>query len=162
MKDTIAGPILAVEDNPDDLFLLESAIEKAELKGEVRIVRDGIEAIEYLEGLGCYGDRTRFPIPSLVLLDLKLPKRSGMGVLEWMRGRPEIERIPVIVLSASSCDTNVRSAYDLGAISYHVKSLSVDELIALMHDIHVYRTSLADCVLEPTIPLPGATPRPVG
>ncbi|HLY76216.1 MAG TPA: response regulator [Planctomycetota bacterium] len=161
MKDIITGPILAVEDNPDDLFLLESAIEKAELKGEVRIVRDGIEAIEYLEGLGCYADRNRFPIPSLVLLDLNLPKRSGMGVLEWMRGRPEIERIPVIVLSASSSDTDVRSAYDLGAISYHVKSLSVDELIALMHDIHVYRTSLADCVFEPTIFLSGATPRPV-
>jgi len=158
MHDTIAGPILAVEDNLDDLFLLETAIEKAELKGQVQIVRDGIEAIEYLEGLGRYADRNRFPIPSLVLLDLKLPKRSGMDVLEWMRERQETERIPVIVLSASSSETDVRSAYDLGAISYHVKSLSVDELFALMHEIQVYRTSL----LEPTIPLPGARLRPAG
>jgi len=81
-----------------------------------------------------------------------------MDVLEWMRERPETERIPVIVLSASSSETDVRSAYDLGAISYHVKSLSVDELFALMHEIQVYRTSL----LEPTIPLPGARLRPAG
>lgn len=162
MHDTFAGPILAVEDNPDDLFLLESAIEKTELKGQVQIVRDGIEAIEYLEGLGRYADRNRFPVPSLVLLDLKLPRRSGMDVLEWMRGRPETERIPVIVLSASSSETDIRSAYDLGAMSYHVKSISVEELFALMHDIHVYRASLGDRVLGQIVPLPGARLRPAG
>jgi CheY-like chemotaxis protein len=162
MADTNAGPILVIEDNPDDLFLLDNAIEREGLKGQVRIVRDGIEAIEYLKGLGGYADRKRFPAPSLVLLDLKLPRKSGMDVLEWMRGEPEIERIPVIVLSASSSETDVRSAYDLGAMSYHVKSLSVNELFVLMHDIQGYRNSLADRVLKPRIPLPGARLRPVG
>lgn len=155
-----AGPILAVEDNPDDLFLLESAIEKADLKGQVQIVRDGVEATEYLEGVGRYADRLLFKKASLVLLDLKLPRKSGMEVLAWMRDRSESERVPVIVLTASNNEQDVRQAYDLGAFSYHVKSIGFNELFALVRNIDLCRTSLVECVLDRVPPLPGAR-RPV-
>ena len=151
-----AGPILAVEDNPDDLFLLESAIEMANLKGQVQIVRDGVEATDYLQGVGPYADRERFRKPSVVLLDLKLPKKSGLEVLAWMRDRPESERIPVIVLSVSNKEEDVRRAYDLGAFSYHVKSIGFNELFALLRDIDLCRTSLVECALDEIPPLPGA------
>ena len=155
-----AGPILAVEDNPDDLFLLESAIERADLKGQVQIVRDGIEATDYLEGVGLYADRTRFQKPSLVLLDLKLPRKSGLEVLAWMRDRSESERVPVIVLTASNNEEDVRRAYELGAFSYHLKSIGYNELFALVRNIDLCRASLVECLLEGVPPLPGAR-RPV-
>lgn len=160
MSKTALGPILAVEDNPDDLFLLESAIDKADLRGQVRIVRDGMEAIAYLGGDGPCADRTSFPMPSLVLLDLKLPKKSGMDVLTWMQERPESDRIPVIVLSASSSETDVRKAYDLGAVSYHVKSIGFDVLFALVRDIHRCQTSQPASVPDCLLSLPGARLRP--
>jgi len=156
------GPILAVEDNPDDLFLLENAIDRVDLKGQVRIVRDGIEALAYLEGSGSFADRSRFPMPSLVLLDLKLPRKSGMDVLAWIRARPELDRIPVIILSASGTEADVRNGYDLGAVSYHVKSLGFEELLTLMRDIDRCRTSGTGGALEIHLPLPGARLRPVG
>ena len=156
MRDTTTGPILAVEDNPDDIFLLETAFAKAELKGEVQFVRDGIAATEYLDGVGPYADRERFKRPSLVLLDLKLPRKSGMEVLAWMRDKPEGERVPVIVFTASNKEEDVRKAYELGAFSYHVKSIGFNELFALIRNIDLCRTSLVECVLDPVPSLPGA------
>jgi CheY-like chemotaxis protein len=150
------GPILAVEDNPDDLYLLESALEKADLKHQVQIVRDGRAATDYLEGVGPYADRDRYRPPSLVLLDLKLPRKSGMEVLAWMRERQESERIPVIILTASNKEEDVRLAYALGAFSYHVKSIGFNDLLALIRNIELCRTSLVECVVDRIPPLPGA------
>src|SRR4029077_2709286 len=93
------GPILAAEDSPDDLFLLQRAFEKAELKGQAEVVRDGVEATDYLEGAGRYTDVARFRMPSGVVLDLKMPRRSGFEVLSWMGERGLIGRIPAIILT---------------------------------------------------------------
>jgi len=154
------GPILAAEDNPDDLFLLERAFEKADLGRQVQIARDGLEATDYLEGKGRYGDRSQFPLPSLVLLDLKMPRRSGFEVLAWMRGRPEMARIPVIILTASSDEQDVGRAYELGAISYHVKPGSFGALLALVRELGQVRLLAESGAIDRGVPLPGAKPRP--
>jgi CheY-like chemotaxis protein len=156
----ILGPILAAEDNPDDLFLLERAFEKADLGKQLRIARDGQEASDYLEGNGRYGDRDQFPLPLLLLLDLKMPRRSGFEVLAWMRGRPETARIPVIILTASSDEQDVRRAYELGATSYHVKPGSFGGLLALVRELGQVRLSAERGAVDPGVPLPGAQPRP--
>lgn len=112
MKDRV---ILLVEDDPDDVFFLQEAFKKAGLAGALRVARDGEEAVAYLLG--------KDPRPSLVLLDLKLPRRSGLEVLEWRRGEPGMTAIPVVVLTSSVSETDVRRAYELGANAYLVKPI---------------------------------------
>jgi CheY-like chemotaxis protein len=90
--------ILLVEDNMDDVLLTRRAVRKAALQASLMEVYDGDEAVAYLEGAGKFSDRRAFPLPSFVLLDLKLPKRSGLEVLQWARARSEFAGIPVIGL----------------------------------------------------------------
>jgi len=90
--------LLLVEDNPDDVLLARRAVKKAALPVSMQVVEDGDEAVAYLEGSGRFGDRVRHPLPALVLLDLKLPKRPGLEVLRWVRSRPELDTTPVVVL----------------------------------------------------------------
>src|SRR5581483_1794343 len=97
------------------------AFAKANVPNPLIIVGDGDAAIAYLAGVDGYADRTRFPLPALVLLDLKLPRRSGLEVLEWIRKQPGVRRIPVVVLTSSRQRPDVDCAYDLGANSYLVK-----------------------------------------
>src|SRR5437879_3159953 len=93
--------ILLVEDDPDDVFFLQEAFKRNDMADALRVVRDGEEAFAYLLGQAAYADRRRYPLPSLTLLDLKLPRKSGLEVLEWRRQQPEMRRIPVIVLTSS-------------------------------------------------------------
>lgn len=113
--------ILLVEDNEDDVFLTERALAAAGVKIPLTVVRDGDEAVNYLQGVGEYADRETHPYPSLVLLDLKLPYRSGLEILEWKREQSELPPVPVIVLTSSNQPRDLRSAYALGASSYLVK-----------------------------------------
>ena len=85
--------VLLCEDDPDDVLLTQIAFEKARLANPLQIVRDGEEAIAYLEGEGRFADRTRFPLPILVLLDLKMLKLDGFHVLQWLRSQPESSRL---------------------------------------------------------------------
>src|SRR5579859_5713968 len=94
--------ILVVEDNPDDVFFLQRALKKAQISNPVQVVVDGQEAIEYLAGTEKYVNRHDFPLPYLVLLDLKLPRFDGFEVLAWMRQQPAVAAIPVVILSSSS------------------------------------------------------------
>ena len=114
--------LLLVEDDPDHVLLIQRALARASLVNPLKIVRDGDEAIAYLAGTGEYDDRTRFPIPSLVLLDLKLPRKSGLEVLEWIRGHEALKFLPVVVLTSSSESRDIERAYALGVNSYLVKS----------------------------------------
>lgn len=113
--------ILQVEDDANDVLLLQHAFERAGITNPVRVATDGQMAIDYFEGKGSFSDRTRFPLPGLVLLDLKLPRRSGREVLQWIRSHPYLGGIVVIVCTSSRYIGDVSLAYELGANSFVIK-----------------------------------------
>lgn len=130
--------ILLVEDDPNDVLLMQRAFERARLANPLKIVRDGEEAIEYLSGEGIYSDRENFPIPLLILLDLRMPRRTGFEVLEWLRSKPEFAEIPVVVLTSSEELPDVHKAYQLGANSYLTKPAQLDDLVQMMLRLRGY------------------------
>jgi CheY-like chemotaxis protein len=130
--------ILVVEDNPTDVLLIRRAFEQSKLANPMQFVGDGDAAVDYLAGQGTYVDRSKFPLPILILLDLKLPKRSGLEVLQWLRARETLKRIPVVILTSSSQDRDVNSAYDLGVNSYLVKPVEFAGLLEMMKTVNLY------------------------
>jgi CheY-like chemotaxis protein len=132
------GTILLVEDEPSDAAMLRRGFEKAEVLNPVVHLANGDDALAYLEGLGPYIDRVKYPLPVLILLDLKLPGLSGIQLLEWMRTRPEIRRIPVVVLTADSERGTVNAAYELGANSYLVKPADPANIVRIVEAIQQY------------------------
>jgi CheY-like chemotaxis protein len=130
--------VLVAEDNPDDALLLRRALEKAGIRARLKIVSDGEEMLLYLEGRGAYANRGNYPMPSLIILDLKMPRKSGLEVLEWMGRNLHLAVVPKIVLSASNLDADVRAAYNLGANTYFVKPTTFDELVDTMRMVEVY------------------------
>lgn len=110
--------ILMVEDNPDDEALTLRALKQSKLANEIAITRDGSEALEFLFGTGKYEGRDLSHMPAVVLLDLKLPKLSGLEVLQRLRADPRTKLIPVVVLTSSSEDEDMLRSYQLGANSY--------------------------------------------
>ncbi len=123
--------ILVADDDQNDVFFLRRAFQKSGAAHAVIHVSDGQEAIDYLLGEANYRDRARFPIPALLVLDLKMPKVDGFDVLEWLKTRPEFESLPVVVLSSSSREDDVQRARTLGAADYRVKPADFDELLVL-------------------------------
>src|SRR5436190_4286477 len=104
--------ILLVEDEPNDVFLIERAFRKCDFHNILSTVGDGEQAIAYLEGAREFADRQKYPVPSIMLLDLKLPKRTGLEVLAWLRGRDDsLRRLPVVVLTSSKQSSDVNRAY---------------------------------------------------
>ena len=95
----------------------------------VILVPNGLEAVKYLKGEPPYSDRTKYPVPDIVLLDLKMPFMSGFEVLHWIRQRPGLKRLPVIILTSSVQDSDARAAYEAGANSYLVKPTDFNELV---------------------------------
>ncbi len=100
--------ILIAEDDPNDVMLLEMAIRKNGITNPVNVVRDGEEAVEYLEGKGQYGDRHKFPFPNVIITDVKMPRRNGMEVVEWVRHHPKCSIIPIVMLSGSRIENSAR------------------------------------------------------
>lgn len=130
--------ILLVEDNPDDALLIRRAFKKANLVNPLQLVDDGDKAIAYLSRAAPYDDRTRYPLPVLVLLDLKLPRRSGFEVLQWARSPQGIKRLPIVVLTSSGETVDINTAYDLGANSYLVKPVGFDALFDMVKILQPY------------------------
>lgn len=130
--------VLVAEDNPDDAILLRRALDKAGINARVKIVADGEEMLLYLEGRGAYADRNSCPLPSLMILDLKMPRKSGLEVLKWINEHPQVSIVPTIVLSASNLEQDVRAAYDLGANTYFVKPSTFEELVETMRMLDTY------------------------
>jgi CheY-like chemotaxis protein len=130
--------ILVVEDDPNDVLLLRRAFAKAKLANPLQVVGDGDAAVDYLSGAGAYADRSAHPLPTMILLDLKLPRRSGHEVLEWLRAQPSIGRIPVVVLTSSRQSADIDRAYDLGANSYLVKPVQFDGLLEMVKNMNLY------------------------
>ena len=124
--------ILSVEDNPDDVLILNRAFQKANTSAHLEFLADGDQAIEYL------ADVSQKPCPILLLLDLKLPKKSGLEVLAWVRGQPPFKRLPVVMLTSSNQPEEIDTAYDLGANSYLVKPGSIDDFVQLAKAIETY------------------------
>lgn len=130
--------VLVAEDNPDDALLLRRAIDKAGIVARVKIVADGEELLLYLQGRGAYANREASPLPSLIILDLKMPRKTGLEVLQWISDNPQVAVVPTIVLSASNLENDVREAYNLGANTYFVKPTTFDELVETMRMLEKY------------------------
>jgi CheY-like chemotaxis protein len=144
--------ILLVEDDENDVLLLKRAFTKANLKDNVRVVRNGNEAMNYLGGRGIYSDRVQHPLPFLVLLDLKMPGIDGFEVLQWARKDPNLKRLLIVVLTASNLQTDVDRAYELGANSYLVKPVDFAEMVALVGRFEVYWSELNRIPTTPKMP----------
>lgn len=130
--------ILLVEDNPKDVFLIQRAFRKSEIMAPLQVVNDGDAAVQYLAGESPYSDRTVHPLPVFVLLDLKLPRRSGAEVLSWIRQQPQLRRLPVVVLTSSREYTDVNSIYDLGANAYIVKPPDFEQLVDILKTLNLH------------------------
>lgn len=130
-------PVLLVEDSSDDALLIQRAFRKAALAAPTR-VEDGEAALAYLAGEGRYADRAAHPIPALVLLDLKLPRKSGLEVLEWLRAQSTLRRLPVVMLTSSRETGDIARAYDLGANSYLVKPVAYEDLARMIAALDLY------------------------
>src|SRR3954451_7620992 len=120
--------ILLVEDCEDDVLFMQNAMRRAGFINPVQVAVDGQKAMDYLGGLGKYSDRESFPMPCLVLLDLKLPKASGFEVLEWIRADTKLRSLPVVILSGSSLIRDTERAHEKGANSYLVKPPTKESL----------------------------------
>src|SRR4051812_31070214 len=107
--------ILIAEDRDDDVFIIKRGLVRAQIEIHLQVVRDGEEAISYLAGSGKYSDRDAFPLPWLLLLDLKMPRLDGFDVLKWIRQRPDFKSLIVVVLTSSEDIRDVNRAYALGA-----------------------------------------------
>ena len=124
--------ILLVEDDANDVLLIRRAFAKAAITNPVHNVEDGDAAVAYLAGEGSYADRDDHPLPAVVLLDLKLPRRSGLEVLAWARREEKLKRLPIVVLTSSRELADVNRAYELGANSYLVKPVEFQQLLDMV------------------------------
>lgn len=127
--------ILLAEDDPNDVFFMQRALTKAGINFPLHVVRNGQEAVEYLGGSGKFSDRAEFPLPSLMLLDLKMPFLDGFEVLTWARSQAALRQLPVIVLTSSSEDRDRQKADELNANGYFVKPPTremVEEILAFL------------------------------
>jgi len=143
-------PVLWVEDDADDVLLIGRAIRKAGLD-QPSLVRDGAEAVAYLSGSEKYADRVAYPLPALILLDLKLPRMSGFEVLSWIRQRSEIRRLPVVMFTSSREACDIDRAYGLGANAYLLKSVDHDDLVEALRRVRAFWLELN---LNPTPHIP--------
>ena len=127
--------ILIAEDVEEDVLLLRLAFDKADIKASLQFVRNGQAAVAYLSGEGVYADRIQYPMPRLVLLDLKMPIMSGYEVLKWRQGRRELRHIPVVAFSSSVLEKDIGEVLDLGASAYVAKPVGFSELIEVARAI---------------------------
>jgi CheY-like chemotaxis protein len=149
--------ILYVEDDENDVFFARRAFSRATPEVLLSVVSDGLEAESYLAGEGAFADRAAHPLPALVVMDLKLPKKTGLEVLEWMRGKPELRTIPVVFLSSSTERGDIERAYRLGANAYLSKRGDLQGLEAMARAMAAYART-ADPAPFSGFPPPDADP----
>lgn len=130
--------ILLVDDNEDDVFFMKRALEAASISNPIFVAEDGQKAVDYLAGIAPFTDRIACPLPGLVFLDLKLPRKRGLDVLAWIRERENLRSVVVIVLTSSQEPSDLRQAYRLGANSYLVKPNANERLDALVRAVKDY------------------------
>jgi CheY-like chemotaxis protein len=124
--------VLIVEDDLNDELLLRKALTREGINNPIHVVNDGTEAIQYLQGEGQYFDRLQFPFPSVIFTDLKMAHMDGFDILRWLRAHPECSVMPLIILTASKMDADIKKAYQLGANAYLVKPTKLEDLQAMV------------------------------
>jgi len=123
------GHILLADDDGDYVVLIQEALHQAGMFNPVEVVSNGLEAVDFLKGDGAYSNLAPHPPPAMVILDLMLPIKHGYEVLRWIRLQPELNTIPVVILSGSGFENEARVAYDLGASAYLVKPAQFQHLV---------------------------------
>jgi CheY-like chemotaxis protein len=130
------GLIMLVEDSDDERAMMRFAFKKAGVRNPVREVHDGAEAIAYLSGGGEYADRERYPVPCLIITDLKMPGVDGFELLEWLSSQPELAKVPRLIISNSLIENDRKRAHELGACAFFVKPGQFDELIKTVAEMN--------------------------
>jgi CheY-like chemotaxis protein len=125
-------PVLYAEDDADDLFFMRHVWQLAEVPNPLVHVKDGVQALEYLAGEGAFADRQKNPLPCLLLLDLKMPAKSGFEVLAWVRHHQTLAPLKVVIISASNQAADIAAAQSLGVTDYVVKSPDPEKLLCLV------------------------------
>lgn len=136
--------ILMADDDDNDAFFVERAFKQAQISNPLYRVRDGEQVVAYLRGDGEYADRDKYPRPHLLLLDLKMPRKNGFEVLEWLRQQVGLRRMPVVVLTSSKEDPDINRAYELGANTYLVKPVKFEGLLDMIKTLHLYWLVIAE------------------
>jgi CheY-like chemotaxis protein len=126
------------DDDENDVFFMERAFDEAKVTNPLHRVKDGEEAVAYLTGTGNYTDREKFPLPHFLLLDLKMPRKNGFEVIQWVREQPGLKRLPIVVLTSSREDPDINRAYELGANAYMVKPVDFQAVQDLFQSIIRY------------------------
>src|SRR5690348_10541745 len=136
------GMILLVEDDAGDAALIRHAIEKNGILNPIQHISNGDKALALLAGVNEYADRTSYPLPALILLDLKLPGMGGLELLRWLRQQRDLRRIPVVVLTTDDDPQTINSAYDAGANSFLVKPGDRNRIVAMVKQVQQYWLTL--------------------
>ena len=138
LKMTRDGIILLVEDNPDDVTLTLRAFRQNHFHNPVVVAKDGVEAMDYLQGTGAYAEHGETPPPLVILLDLKLPKLDGLEVLQRIRANPKTKQLPVVILTSSKEEQDLASSYNLGANSYIRKPVDFAQFTEAVRQLGLY------------------------
>src|SRR5258706_80802 len=147
--------ILIAEDLEDDIVLIRRALQRADVQNPVQIVRNGDQVIAYLSGEGKFANREEYPLPSLLLLDLKMPRMDGFEVLRWIRKQPGLRALRVIVLTSSEDIRDVNEAYELGANSFLVKPMDFENSAVIRKFLK------DDCLRKDRAPVVSRSPRQI-
>jgi len=130
--------ILMADDDADDRLLAQDAMHESRVLNELHFVEDGVQLLNYLRGNGKFSDRTLYPLPGLILLDLNMPKMDGREALAELKADQSLRRIPVVILTTSKAEEDMVKGYDLGAASYITKPVTFDALVDLMRTLGKY------------------------
>jgi two-component system response regulator len=144
--------ILLIEDNPDDVALTLRAFKRSHLMNPIAVARDGIEALDFLFARGAHAAREGEPLPTLVILDLKLPKLDGLGVLKALRADERTRFLPVVILTSSKEEQDLVSGYALGANSYVRKPVDFSEVLEAVKVLGIYWLMINQTVPEHRAP----------
>jgi CheY-like chemotaxis protein len=134
--------ILMVEDDANDVFFARRAVNTLGIDLMLQVAMNGLEAVKYLEGSGQFHDREKYPLPFILFLDLKLPLKTGLEVLEWIRSRAAFDIMPVIIFTSSKEESDIRKAYQLRANSYLVKPHTLERFQEKLHNAIKYWKSV--------------------
>lgn len=140
----IERSILYADDDLNDRFLMVEACKEGGIKNRIAVVEDGVEVLDYLNGAGKFTDRAAHPVPCLAILDINMPRKSGIDALQWIRQSEKWKLLPVMILSASAHPNDVALAYRLGANVYVTKPSTVAELIELTAAINAFWVRFAE------------------